>query len=202
MTKQRLWGFVGVLALLAAPGCGAEERGDSETTDSLQSSLNWYACASVDADASFVDDMYPGHLTPQSYNNCDNAYVVDLEDLDAEYTGEGSGADAQINVKYADATIPHRWACQAHSLTAAFYLWAPGAGVTSTATGGSETGWQSLGVRWTPGQWNSETKRCTLSLSQMGLVAGASYRVAAAALTSGGDTRKMIIRTLPPISTP
>jgi len=199
MRKQLCWSFLTGVSVLAATGCGGEERGDSETTDFVQSNLNVYACAAVDADASFDGHIYPGHTTPQSYNKCDQAYVVDLVDLDEEYTGEGSGADAQINVKYADATIPNRWACQANSITAAFYLWVPGAGVTSTGTGGSETGWQWLSTRQMTGQWNSDTKRCTLSVSLMGLVAGQSYRIAAGALSPDDNTRKMVIRTLPPI---
>ena len=196
MQYQMCWSIIIASSVLAATGCSGERSGGTEPTDSVQSQLDADECATVTAHTSFLGKIDPGYTTPRSYNKCDKAYVVDLHALDEPYAGEGSVVDAQIKVRYGDTKIGTRADCEAHSIAAGFYRWVGSAGTTSTGFSGS---WELIDVKQTMGRWIAAGSACELVVSQSGLVAMSSYRIAAAALSPSGATRKVWIRTVKPI---
>jgi hypothetical protein len=209
---------LGILTALAT-GCGpAEELGSEESnmidlrafsgtpsTSNARDSdgdiaqvtraFSKSSCAEADADQTYQGGRYPEKVSPRSYNTCFKGYVVDIEDVDRTFTGEGSpDVDGYVRIAYADSTITSQSKCESIELRVVVYWgklsngnWDKGQSHDS----GSRYG------RWT---YNAlfQQYECELDYSIYGLQTGHDYRFAMTSRESG-STRKVSIETVPRI---
>ena len=189
---------LGLLAL-ATGGCGADGSETIENVGSIQDELSAAECAWVAADRTFEGKIDPAFITPQEYDTCGQGYVVDIENLDPLYVGEGD-LDARLAVLWGDATITNQRVCVRSSVRAIFYEWAPGGTSSTTGNGQSSStgfagGWVFHADEQRSGSWVAGA--CVLEVNATGMVAGGSYRIAASARRLG--TRKASIGTYRPL---
>lgn len=177
-----------------ATGCGSNE---SENIGTSQAAFSVSSCASVAADGAYDGRVDPALVTPRSYDNCTKGYVVDIQSLQAAYTGEGDPFDARIAVQYADTPITSKATCEGSRVLGYFYML--GGGSTSTGGGGN---WNLVQQEAEYGQWVPFLGGgfCDLGVDMTGLVSGTTYRVAATARTPGNSTRKVSIGTYKPVN--
>lgn len=180
--------------LLAVAACSGEGMTDEELAqemeefDSVGAAFSVSSCASATEDASFNGKIDPPHISPRSYNTCYKGYVVDIDELQAAYTGNGSVLNARIAVQWADTPITNQADCEASEMRGLFYKRQSGSWVLQKD--------QSINGTWVAPFGGS----CTFEVNLMGMTAGSTYRVAATARTPGGSTRKVSIGTYKKIS--
>jgi hypothetical protein len=180
---------VGVAAALNLAGCGGEAMSEEELlaemedVGSVSSALSQSSCATATANFSATGKVDPGHISPRSYDTCHKGYVVDVNNLSAEYTGTGS-INARLAVEWADSNLTNQTDCEDHHIRAIYYKKVSGNWVVQQ----DDTVWGTwIGLVGGGGY-------CSMQSNLMGLTAGSSYRVAATARTPGGATRKIMIQ--------
>ena len=177
---------------VSATGCGANE---SENLGSSQAAFTVDACAAASANQTFSGKIDPAHVSPRTYNTCYKGYVVDIENLDPNYTGEGNSSDARISVEYADTPITDRTTCEHTELTAVFYQWLGG---STDANAGGPGSWNAITTETRLGGWLFG--RCYMGVELTAVVPGMTYRVAATVRTPSNATRKLSIGTYKPVN--
>lgn len=212
MTTSKHWndlrlaaGAAGCALVLTA--CGADAT-TTEPIEVVQAEFSAAACAEATADLVLSNQIDPAVVSPQSYDTCDDGYVVDVRDLSPAYTGGGNVMDARIAIQYADLPITRQSTCEASKIDGIFYVEdfgfvstsASGDGVMNT-TGGWAPFWAHIKTETKYGTWNpSFGGSCAFEINLMGLVPGASYRIAATARRPRLPTRKVSIGTYRPIN--
>lgn len=193
---------VGLLGL-AATACSANEQNRGEEIATSQAELSGADCAAVDADQSFDGKIDPPFITPQQYATCGDAYVVDVENLDAEYTGPPlpwhfDTVPARFSVQWGDTRITSQSVCIRSSISALIYIRdVSNSNSAASSTGTPYPGWTLLLEQTARGQWinSSAGGYCVLEVQQPTLsAAGQTFRVAARARTFG-NSRKASIGT-------
>lgn len=183
-------GFAGVVAC---------SNGDSSSPDQIgreESFLSAAACAAVTADYVRGYAVASPIVSPQSYNKCGKSFVVDVRSLSSSY----ALAHSKLKVDWADLPFVGPWTCEHASVSAIFYQWIPddaGAPPPSGGGGYPPTGaghWEVMSEVHQFGTYSVD--HCSFTVEQEGLVAGKTYRMAASALNSAGDTRKLSFATL------
>jgi hypothetical protein len=194
--------FVGVISTVAlgfTTGCSDPSADSSEAISTIEAAFSQSTCATAAADQTFSGGIDPAIVSPRTYNTCYKGYVVDIENLDAAYTGPGELFDGGIWVSYADTTITDQATCEATRLRAIFYRYYD---PSNTSTNGIGSDWVVLddeGASY--GRW-ALGGNCVLEQSFTEVVPGLSYRVAATARTSSDATRKVRIGTYGPVDSP
>ena len=192
--------FIGVasaVALALSTGCGDPSSHGSEPISTIEAAFSQEACANVTANRTYAWGIDPSIVTPTTYNNCYKGYVVDINNLDAAYTGHGDTADGRIEISYADTAITDQATCEATELRLIVYSCTGGAATSTTGPYQCSV----LDDQDSYGTWASifGTGQCFLTRSFSGVYAGSSYRVAATARNPSGLTRKISIGTYRPI---
>ena len=188
---------------VSATGCGADE---SPNVGSSQAALSESSCASVVPDQNFSRSVDPKFVTPSSsYDTCDKGYVIDLWNLDVDYTGEGNVRYGRIAVTWEDSLPTSPEECWGSQLQALFYEWndEDGVGGGHSEPGPTQPGsadWHFLEAQTQYGTWGYWGD-CLFELNfAPHQAAGKSYRIAATARTPDNETRKLGIQTHKPIS--
>jgi hypothetical protein len=160
--------------------------------------------------ASFVD---PTDVSVRTYNKCTKSWIVDIESLSSAYTGPGAGGGgpATISVTWADSPLQTEASCTSSGVSAILYqqvVAGGGEGGTTGADGGlpgtggfqmSSLSWMSLGRQDSAGVWGGGLLGCQIGVGFTGMVAGATYRVAATARAADNTTRRVGITTTKPM---
>jgi hypothetical protein len=190
--------MVGVAVVGLTTACGNHDPDETETIAEVEAAFTVSSCGSAAADQTFTGGIDPSIVTPRSYNTCYKGYVVDINQLAPEYTGDGNALDGRIEVSYADTAITDQATCEATTLRAVLYhCYGPAA--TSTT---GPAGCFALEDRSADGVWMSifGGGQCLLGHSFEDVFAGVSYRVAATARNPSNATRKMRIGTYRPVN--
>jgi hypothetical protein len=180
--------LVGALALNA---CTVATEQD-ENLDTVQQLFGSSSCGTVAANATFTDSL--NHQSPSSYNNCYKGYVVDVDDLNVFYTGQGSEPwlNGRITISWAGTVPTTQSACESAWGSAVFYKWVSGQWVDQTGVLNAYGTWDPL--------FGGSCVPPSLSTSEYFLLqAGESYRAAGTMRTSygGSNLRSMLIKTDP-----
>lgn len=121
------------LLALASSGCGADWEEPTEEYDTLQAELSsgdLRGCFNAPPDQTFVGKVDPPFITPREYDNCGETYIVQIDDLDPQYTDPpptpgATIVPAKIAVTWGDTPLTSALACTSSSLSAIFYHQAP-----------------------------------------------------------------------------
>lgn len=208
--SRPLWAGLALLGLLGLVACGGEapdldssDEADGVPSDELElgtveQAWSPVSCGreSTTANATFTGHIDPAHVSPQSYNNCTKSFVVDLFNLDANYSGPGAGGGeaAHLQVSWADTGASTQAACENTEGGAIFYKRVNNSWVDQT------------GQLYSTGQWIQtgpplNISFCALPGAQFfGVQAGASYRIAATMRQISGTnpTRRVSFETVEP----
>jgi hypothetical protein len=178
----------GVLSLCLG-ACGAPAP--AEETGTVGEGWAVSACAAVSPNTTVSGAVDPAIVTAQTYNNCGKAYVVDINNLSASYTGSGAGGGqpARLVANWADTVATDQATCESHGGGIIVYKKVGSTWVDQTGQVGTSGIWHP------PGFFQAYCEEPHLQFT--GLVAGTTYRIAA---TMRHDptttTRKMSIQNL------
>jgi hypothetical protein len=177
-------------------GCGGEDPGES--LDAAEEALG-IGCEVRAADAVFTGKVDPAHVSPQTYgsyqgpNSCYADYIVNVNNLQAAYTGTGNAAPAKITTAWNGGAASTASACQGQWIESAFYR-------------RENNAWVKVGSsQINTGTW---VQTGPLAFCQSpggtftGMVAGGSYRVVSSARQGGvfGTLRSLKVQTLKPVN--
>jgi len=205
-------------------GCNAPVDGALEPVESTEEA---WSVASCGRETTIADHTFNGFInvpanpnfqfvSPTTYNNCTRSYVVDIDNLSASYVGPGGGGGpaAHFTVAWADAVPTNAADCARLVGGAIIYVreqTPSGAEVVAASGSGSfplpggGAGWVAItGQVSSPGQWVSGPfggASCVPpSVTFYNITAGDTYRIAATMRDGSGATRKVGLRTEPPIT--
>jgi hypothetical protein len=176
--RNTIW--LPLAAALSSVACGVE--GPAGTDDSVAQEFNAISVAacgseSVGDDHDEDGNLSPPFISPQTYNTCGQAYVVDLDEVVAS-----PDATVTLEVKWGNSPPVTQSGCL--STTGRAVLYRRGGGQWHAQTG----------LLQTAGTWSAgQCKPPAFSLGT--LDEGATYRVAASML-AGQETRRISFSTL------
>jgi hypothetical protein len=188
-------GIATALASVGLAGCGPQGVGENGASGSTEQAWSSASCGAVVAAASRTGQIDPALTSPQTYNQCTKSYVVDLNNLSADYAGNGAGGGppATIYASWGDTLPTTQAACEDLEGGAIFYKKVGSSWVDQTGQLYSTGTWIPAGF------FAAHCEPPGASFS--GLVAGTSYRIAGTMRQQSGTnpTRKVSFLTTKPV---
>lgn len=193
--------FIGITCAVAfafTTGCGDPSSDGSEPISTIDAAISQSSCAVATANQTYTGGIEPSIVTPRTYNTCYKAYVLDIHNLNAAYTGSGNENDGRIETSYADTAITNQATCEATELRTIVYSCVGGEATSTTGPHACV----ALDDQHTSGEWVPifGGGTCALGHTFSDVHPGGSYRVATTARNPSNETRKVRIGTYRPVN--